>query len=635
MSAERRIDIQLLRALAIFLVVVHHTRLLPVPAGFLGVDIFFVISGYLMTGIIARERDQGQFSFGRFYSRRARRLLPSAYATLLVAALLAPILLDSAEYRDFVAQLAGAFGFVANIVLWKQANYFATGAILKPLLHLWSLGIEEQYYVVLPLAMVAMPARWWLAAMTLATMVSIAVCVWLTDHSPAFAFYMLPARFWELGIGSVVALALRGGYLRARVMPGARGAALAVLLLVPLIADERGHPGLPALAVTLATALLMIPGLDLRPTALLRPLVATGDRSYTLYLVHWPLLAFAANVWLSAVPIAIMAVAFGISLVWMELQYRLVERPFHHVTINMRALVAFAAVPVLVVGASALWLKRAEPTPDPAREYNFGLSQQCDLHGDFAFQAQCRTGNAPRLLVWGDSFAMQWVDGIAATAAAPIAQATRTGCGPFTGIAPYGAEYSIGWARRCADFNDSVITALAHAPGVHTVALSSSLTQYVPGAEPGWQMYRAGAGSGAQDGEALLASLARTVAAVRAMGKTVVLIAPPPAAGFDIARCATRLKERKPVADMPGGCDIPVAQYRHLRAPNLSFLAEVERRNIVPVYRFDPSLCHDGRCETTEKGTLLYRDSGHISIPGSVLLGRRLGLAQQLTAIAQ
>jgi hypothetical protein len=472
--------------------------------------------------------------------------------------------------------------------------------------------------------------------MALATLASMAMCLWLVDHSPAFGFYMLPARFWELGLGSIVALALRSGYLQPRAMPIVRCAAMAIVLAVPLVADERGHPGWPALAVTVATALLIVPGLVLRENAALRPVVALGDRSYALYLVHWPLIAFANNAWLGTVPAGVDLAILVASLAWMELQYRLVEHPLRHMPVNARTLAILIAVPLLVLGGSALWLRYAEPAPDPARAYNFGLGQDCDLNQAFVFQAQCRTGSVPQMLVWGDSFAMQWVGGIAASSSLPIAQATRTTCGPFPGIAPAnGAERSSGWAGRCADFNASVMSALTRAPRLRTVVLSSSLAQYLPGAEPGWQLYRAGAGVGPQDREAVLASLAHTVGALRAMGKAVVLIAPPPSAGFDVARCASRLNERKPVIDRPAGCDFSLAEYQRVRRVNLAFLAEVERRHIVPVYRFDQTLCHGGRCAIVERGTLLYRDAGHISVPGSVAIGRKLDLATQLIAIAR
>jgi peptidoglycan/LPS O-acetylase OafA/YrhL len=124
-------------------VVLNHARLPYLPAGFLGVDIFFVISGYLMTGLIDEALDNGSFTFGSFYTRRARRLLPEAFATFTVTAIAAPLLLDATELRSFVAQLAGAFTFTANIVLLHQTDYFGNQAAMKPLLHVWSLSLEE------------------------------------------------------------------------------------------------------------------------------------------------------------------------------------------------------------------------------------------------------------------------------------------------------------------------------------------------------------------------------------------------------------------------------------------------------------------------------------------------------------
>ena len=171
-ARSQRADIQALRGLAIILVLLHHARIAVVPGGFLGVDIFFVISGYLMAGLIDEALDNGTFSFASFYARRARRLLPAAYATLLVTAAVAPFLLDATEYRYFLSQLAGSFGFVVNFVLWQQTDYFGSGAELKPLLHMWSLSVEEQFYIFLPMGMLLATKRFRFAAIVALVMVS-------------------------------------------------------------------------------------------------------------------------------------------------------------------------------------------------------------------------------------------------------------------------------------------------------------------------------------------------------------------------------------------------------------------------------------------------------------------------------
>src|SRR5688500_736851 len=156
-----RTDIQALRGVAVLLVVLQHAKAGFIGAGFLGVDIFFVISGFLITGTIRKAIERGDFSFREFYFRRAKRLLPAAYVTFAFTALLGFFLLDAVEWRDFTRQLAGAVTFTGNFVLWQQTGYFEGAAAFKPLLHVWSLAVEEQYYLLLPAALIMVPQRYW------------------------------------------------------------------------------------------------------------------------------------------------------------------------------------------------------------------------------------------------------------------------------------------------------------------------------------------------------------------------------------------------------------------------------------------------------------------------------------------
>jgi peptidoglycan/LPS O-acetylase OafA/YrhL len=626
-----RVDIQLLRAWAVLSVMLNHARLPFLPGGFLGVDIFFVISGYLMTGIIDQALATGTFSFRDFYVRRARRLLPAAYCTLTVTACAAPFLLDATEYHGFVRQLIGAFTFTANIILWKQVDYFGTLGAMKPLLHIWSLSLEEQYYLLLPFLLFFCPRRFRLPLCMAMVLTSGALCVILMMRSPSAAFYMLPTRAWELGIGSIIVLLVRRNLLRSA--PSVlRWICVAILLLVPVLVGEDGHPGVSALIVCTATAILLIPGAALEGMRrTLSPFVAIGDRSYSLYLVHWPLLAFASNIFLQATPIWVNCLLLVVGVLLSELQYRLIEQRFRAFAINWRTFAILLLLPGGLIGASALTAHRME-TPDMhMRAGGMGLSPLCDFKGDFEPIRECASRPSASILVWGDSFAMALAPGVAATSSSGIVQATRTVCGPFLGLAPIDKRmYSPIWARSCIGFNASVIRYVASNPHIDTIVLTSALAQYISGAEPGMDWHYlfetpSGFVERPQDSFLLLSSLKRTVTTLRGMGKHVVMMAPPPASLTDTARCHERLSEHKPIIPGNTGCAISKADYHSYRHDILRFLKDVREQNVVPLIDFDARLCRDDMCMTRLNGVMLYRDYAHLSGPGSIALGQDMG----------
>ncbi len=635
-----RADIQVLRAWAVLTVVLNHARLTALPGGFLGVDIFFVISGYLMTRIIDEGLENGSFTFSSFYARRVRRLLPAAYATLVATALAAPFLLDATEYHYFVAQLAAAYTFTANLVLWKQADYFGTQATMKPLLHIWSLSIEEQYYLVLPFALFVCPRRMRLPLGILMVVGSFAVCQVFMTRSATAAFYLLPSRAWELGIGSVVALLVRRQLVLPMRATAVRAVCGAILLVAPFLASEDGHPGLVASLVCLATAMLLVPGAALnRFAGPLRPITVIGDRSYSLYLLHWPLIAFANNIFIAPVPLGVRLALLALAAVFTELQYRLVEGPFRKLALTWRSLAMLLAVPIVSVGAS-FWVAQSMGSLDTrSRAGGTGLAPSCESRGLFKPAPECMSAAKPHTLLWGDSFAMAAAPGLAATSPDGIVQATRSVCGPFLGLSPINAIYGYRWGEDCAAFNASVLGYLAANADIKVVVLSSALAQYVPGAEDlNWHnLVKTSDGFKVepQSEKQLIDALAETVAAVRQLGRRVVLLAPPPSSSFDASRCQERLAEHKPTVTTHPDCTFTTAEFHTDRRPILDFLSDIRTRDVVPILDLSTWMCATGHCKTRLNGTIVYRDGVHLSAAGSMAIAKEMEWGQLVAGMAR
>ena len=204
-----RLDIQALRGWAVLVVVLDHMGLGILPAGFLGVDIFFVISGFLITGIIVQSLSKNDFSFTSFYMRRAKRLLPAAFVVIASTAVASAWFLTSSEMLSLNDQVAGALTYTINFVLMGQVDYFATEAETKPLLHMWSLAVEEQFYLILPLLLVLTPRSYTLRLVVIGAILSFVVCSLLRSSYPNATFYMLPFRAWEFLLGSAAILLIR------------------------------------------------------------------------------------------------------------------------------------------------------------------------------------------------------------------------------------------------------------------------------------------------------------------------------------------------------------------------------------------------------------------------------------------
>ncbi|HEX5357421.1 MAG TPA: acyltransferase family protein [Aquabacterium sp.] len=626
-----RMDIQVLRAIAVLSVLIFHFDLPGLNKGFLGVDIFFVISGYLMSRVIVDEMDEGRFSPASFYLRRARRLLPAALVMFTVVTLLAPWALTISALHDYALQLAGGLGFAANVVLWQQSGYFDGEATLKPLLHTWSLALEEQYYFVLPLVLglIGVIGRRWRALVLIGlALVSFALCQWWLAHDPSGAFYLLPTRAWELLVGSLCALPGWQARMHGRLRFDSAWIGLPLLAAGLIWGVDGVHPRGDAVLVVLSTACLV-----LMPSALLqlqrawmRPLHWIGDQSYSLYLVHWPLIALAKNVWLQGVPAWVSWALLPVSFALAQLSYRYVEQPFRRVA-TPTALLRKLAWILLLLALAAGWMgwhmrTAGEVDWKQLRQPNYGLSANCEFETVFEPLAACRTSAQARTLVWGDSFAMHIVPALVASPPpGGLVQATRSACAPLFHFARQVSKDPAGRGLQCLAFNRSVLAYVKAHPQIEYVVLSARWRYLFD--DPVVDVL----GHIVKPTQTELAtSLADTVKALRRLGRKVILVSPPASIGpqLDLGLCAERRLQGL-VSVLPGAdqsCGFAQADHERYQHEVLQLLDAVQQRASVGVVRLDRMTCHAGRCISVAQGLPLYRDFGHLSHEGATYLGR-------------
>ncbi len=342
---ELRADIQGLRALAVISVVLFHIWPQALPGGYVGVDVFFVISGYLITGMLFRElQDTGRISLLKFYERRMKRLLPAASLVLIVVALATPLLPPARWEETSIGILASAL-YVENWHLaWLAVDYLGAENSPSPVQHYWSLSIEEQFYILWPLIMIAAAAVSFLSAnlrmrlmipLAALTFASLAASIWLTQVSPASAYFVTHTRLWELGLGALLAIAVLPDF-PARMRETMRVVGLvAILISVFSYSGETAFPGYAALLPTLGCALVIAAGTDAgRWTAYrllaLSPAQYLGNISYSFYLWHWPLIVFAGLYAPGGFSIVHGLALFLASVVLADLTKRFVEDPVRY-----------------------------------------------------------------------------------------------------------------------------------------------------------------------------------------------------------------------------------------------------------------------------------------------------------------
>jgi peptidoglycan/LPS O-acetylase OafA/YrhL len=625
-----RADIDGIRAVAVLVVVAYHAFPALVPGGFVGVDVFFVISGFLISGIIFGSLERGAFSFADFYRRRIRRIFPALIVVLAASCVLGWFLLLPAELEQLGKHVAGGAGFLSNFILWREAGYFDNAASTKPLLHLWSLGVEEQFYIVWPLAVFAawrlrFNLLWAVAAIFAASFV---LNVFFVERDLAFDFYSPATRLWELLAGGALAYLTfrrRGtddtGGAAGNLISGLGLAAIGVALAA--IDRTSAFPGWWATLPVAGTCLLLSAGSGswLNRTVLANPaLVAIGLISYPLYLWHWPLLSFA-NILQSGNPgpgLRMGAVALSFVLAWGT--YRLVEVPIRFGVFSGRktyaacaALLAIGCIGIVIdieggfsgrrtyfahapadAQSLARYLERLGADPgyvDRLDEERTAAVRSPYCHFDDAtFDAnkagilRCVTvvEGKPNVLIVGDSHAADlYATLVSAYGTVNFLQVTGAGCTPFS---------SARVTRQChALLYLALSFARAHRLDAIIMAAAWPETYY---------------------------GIGQDIAQLKSFSQKVILVGPPVEFTADVSKIIQRRPELEPF-------DAYMAD--HLEPATRAFdrqMAAFARSNGADFISYVDLYCGNGICPALdESGELLILGNSHLTVPGARYLG--------------
>lgn len=632
-----RPDIDGLRAVAVGSVVLFHAGVPGFSGGFVGVDVFFVISGYLITGIIAREAKEGRFSVAGFYERRVRRIFPALFAMLAVVAAVASFLLLPTDYNEFGESVGATALFASNLFFWVKSGYFDATADLKPLLHTWSLAVEEQYYLVLPplMAFLVMRVRRWRAVVAILAALSFALACWQVAQAPTAAFYSPLSRAWELLIGALIAI---GGVPPIR-RPDLREAAAALGLVLVLIAvftyaPSTPFPGFAALLPCLGAA-LMIHADGEAPTGTgrmlsLPPMIGLGLISYSLYLWHWPVLVFARYVLERPLTGWESLAAVGLGVLLAIQSWRWIERPFRR---GKAGRVRLFGVALLLMGlavgfAGAAHLLRGAPQRFPSAVRRLAAAED-DINPDRAAcdrppPARLRAGGAcvrgdlaaagPTFALLGDSFADAMMPGVAQAAREHHAKGlmlTYSGCLPLLDIDQ--------GEPACQRFLRAAVDRIRATPSIDKVILVSRWTADVTGVRYGaWTQSlplsdaQAPGRTTVHNPQVVERGLQRLAAALAP--RRLYLVSGLAEQAVDVPRFAALASWLHPVA--PFG--VPRAVYEARQAPVRAMLAATAPGAKITVLDAAPYVCGPSFCPALRDGRVLYADDNHLSRTGAV-----------------
>jgi peptidoglycan/LPS O-acetylase OafA/YrhL len=643
--AHRR-DIDGLRGIAVLSVVLYHAGVPFLRGGYVGVDVFFVISGYLISALIYRDLLQGTFSLRSFYERRAKRILPALLTVVSIFICLGTMLLAPRELEVLCAQSISTLTSTSNLFFWMRTSYFAPHAELKPMLMTWSLGVEEQFYLLFPLLLGwiwAFGRRRVLLSLAALSLISFAMSVFQASFYPSASFFLLTSRWWELGLGTILGIyeashnEKAGGRFAVwrREIFGALGI-LGVLAGAFLYSSTTVFPGTAALLPVVASLMLLsADGSWVNRNVLsMKILVGVGLISYSLYLWHWPILSLAQ--YCSGDALAPLPTGFLIAFAFVAatFSYFFVEQPFRRMPRTSRTLRRYALASALC-SIPAFFLLGGRGLPS---RYPVASRIEQEAHSPSIAACTAQDGQSspltsggcsfakdhPTIAIMGDSHAAslnRYLQSALQLRGWSVAQFTKTSCPQLGLVAPGSSE-----RENCVKFNQKSLADVLNDPNIKTIVLAGYwMTQFPPFTEHGRYVaegQQASALSIEDSWGNLEAGLDDVVSRLGRSGKRVFIVIDSPSLGFNplLVTLSDAIAPRRALEKLLWKNDssglIP-----HLEEPNnkrlealLRQVAAKHHSDIIDLYG---TLCAQSTCRYALDGEPLFEDPHHLTRLGA------------------
>lgn len=664
MALNYRKDIDGIRAIAVLAVILFHAFPTIIQGGYIGVDIFFVISGFLISSIIFHQIANKQFSWTTFYIQRINRIVPALTLILLSALIGGYFLLFADEYQNLSKHILGSTFFLNNFMLWKESGYFDTSSDFKPLLHLWSLGIEEQFYLIWPLFIILIWSQKSKPIIAIIFIIALSFIINIlgSTHHAISTFYLPMSRFWELGIGGVIAYtstfalpSLEIHVHSIRFYPLLLNVSSILCLSVLLGAvfyfkTNMIYPGWAALLPTLCTAVLLCTNTSwVNQKILSKPgLTLVGIISYPLYLWHWELLSFAHIIYSGTLPYLLTVVLLAISFCCAVATYQFIEKPIRFSLKGKKyapLTAKISALCLLSIGCLAFMIysqqglesrtlaQEKKSFTDELNSFEHFKSQvhPCEVSNQKAktlgWCLQTKEG-IPNKVIWGDSHADHLLPGLSKYATNDNwLLLGQSSCPPLSGV----KGFWVGFKDTCANANSIALQTIIDNPAIDTVILASlgpfyisdtgyaaqHLGQYAPSA---FVLEEAKSTDRSKNkADIFYDGLNRTINILQGAGKKVVLFQDVPELPFMPTRCFKRpLAPYKP-------CFLAKNEVLKRQKDYQYLLAKLQKSH-PGVLLFNPLeyMCNQQSCFLSYKQHVLYRDSHHLSVTGSHFIGKKL-----------